>query len=783
MKLIRSTFRQIRKNIFYTGINISGLAIGVACSLLIWIWVINELSYDKFHKKGDRIYRLIQDMDFKEPVSWAINQGPLGPALVKDFPEIEEFTRYKFSRRILETSKSRFREPGAYVDPGFFKIFSIKVLHKMSDEPFKDNRSILLSKKLANKYFPDKNPLGKEINLSDDYTFVVSGVFDDIPLNSHLYFDYLLPMTFAKEIGISVDRWNNSTFFTYLLVSENTSKETINKKIKHYLDDKPTLEKNTILRVQALHDIYLKSNHDFDFVSGNIQHVRIFFSIAIIILLLACINFMNLNTARATRRAKEMGIKKVIGANRGILIKQKLFETFIQTLISMGIAIILIVLLQPYFNNIANKTLVFNLLEPRIFATIIGVLIFSTLVSGIYPAIVHSLFNPSEAIKGSNVKGASNTLFNKSLVIFQFFISAVMIVCTIVIFKQIQYLQNKDLGYKRDNILTFYMSDGFNKNFSSIKSELLQSPYIKNITRVNSTPDNGYTFSNTLWEWEEKIADKAILFRNNYIGLDFFKTFEIDIAEGRAYSREYLTDTISSIIINETAARAMDLKNPVGKRMRYHKNDYYHTIVGVVKDFNYGSLKHEIEPMILWFKPNYSPLICVKIDPDHSESAIKLLEEKWDEFDKKNPFNYAFIDAMYKNQYKGESSILELVIIFAIIAVLISCLGLFGLTSFVVERKYKQIGIRKVFGAGIANINKGLLIYFLKWVVIANIFALPFSWLIMSRWLNEYAYHIHFSCWIFIGSFLISLVIAFLTIVVQTTNAAMKNPIKTLRYE
>ncbi len=783
MKLIRSTFRQIRKNIFYTGINISGLAIGVACSLLIWIWVINEVSYDKFHKKGDRIYRLIQNMDFKEPVSWAINQGPLGPALVKDFPEIEEFTRYKFSRRILETSKSRFHEPGAYVDPGFFKIFSIKVLHKMSDEPFKDNRSILLSKKLANKYFPDKNPLGKEINLSDDYTFVVSGVFDDIPLNSHLYFDYLLPMTFAKEIGISVDRWNNSTFFTYLLVSENTSKETINKKIKHYLDDKPTLEKNTILRVQALHDIYLKSNHDFDFVSGNIQHVRIFFSIAIIILLLACINFMNLNTARATRRAKEMGIKKVIGANRAILIKQNLFETFIQTLISMGIAIILIVLLQPYFNNIANKTLVFNLLEPQIFATIIGVLIFCTLVSGIYPAIVHSLFTPSETIKGSNVKGASNTLFNKSLVIFQFFISAVMIVCTIVIFKQIQYLQNKDLGYKRDNILTFYMSDGFNKNFSSIKSELLQSPYIKSITRVNSTPDNGYTFSNTLWEWEEKVADKAILFRNNYIGLDFFKTFEIDIAEGRAYSREYLTDTISSIIINETAARAMDLKNPVGKRMRYHKNDYYHTIVGVVKDFNYGSLKHEIEPMILWFKPNYSPLICVKIDPDHSESAIKLLEEKWDEFDKKNPFNYAFIDAMYKNQYQGESSILELVIVFAIIAVLISCLGLFGLTSFVVERKYKQIGIRKVFGAGIANINKGLLIYFLKWVVIANIFALPFSWLIMSRWLNEYAYHIHFSCWIFISSFLISLVIAFFTIVVQTTNAAMKNPIKTLRYE
>ncbi len=698
--LILNTLRLIKKNLFFSGINILGLSVGIACSLLIWLWVQNELSYDNFHKKGDRIYRLIQEMDFEKPVSWAINQGPLGPALVQDFPELEQFTRYMFSNRVLESGNTKFREPGAYIDPGFFDLFSIKLIQKMGNEIFPDNRSILLSEKLAIKYFPEENAIGKTLRLSDEDTFVVCGVFENVPKNSHLYFDYLLPMEYGKEIGFTVDRWNNSQFYTYLLASEGSTQEDINAKIKNYLDGKPTLEEHTILRVQKLADIYLKSDNDFDFVSGDLRLVQIFFVIALFLLLIACINFMNLNTARATRRAKEMGIRKVIGANRSNLINHNLFETFIQILISLIISVILIKIAQPGFNQIANKELLLNLFDPQIYLSLALILIICTLVSGIYPAIVLSLFNPSTTIKG-NVKGAGNALFTKSLVIFQFFISIVMIICTIVINKQISYMNNKELGYNNENVVIFRIPEAFKNRFETVRSELLQSPYIEDIVGVNAAPDQGYTYSNSLWTWDEMQTDKSILFRHNRVGDGFFRLFEMEITEGRTFLPDSQTDSIRSVILNESAVKAMGLKNPVGSRMKYHNNDYYHEIIGVVKDFNYGSLKNNIEPMAILYSKTNNYQVCAKINGEHLNEAISILENKWKEFEPNSAFEYQFMDQRFQNLFTSEKSVFRLVIIFAIIAILISCLGLFGLTSFVVERKNKEIGIRKVYGANI----------------------------------------------------------------------------------
>jgi len=781
--LIVTAIRVIKKNLFFSSINIIGLSIGIACSLLIWIWVQNELSYDKYHEKGERIYRLLQDMDYDIPVTWAINQGPLGPALVQDFPELESFSRYVFSNRVLETKNNKFREPGAYIDPGFFDIFSVNLIKKLGNEIFRDNRSVLLSEKLAQKYFPDEDPIGQNIILSDDFTFVVSGVFENIPKNSHLYFDYLLPMTYAKELGMSVDRWNNSMFYTYLLASEGSNQDLINSKIKTYLDDKPTLEKNTVIKLQALKDIYLKSNNDFDFVSGNLQYVQIFFAIAVFLILIACINFMNLNAARATRRAKEMGIRKVIGANKSNLINQNLFETFIQILISLILSIILIKLAQPSFNQIANKTLEFNLLNPQIFGTLLIILVLCTLISGVYPAIVLSMFSPAETIKGIGVKGSGNTLFSKSLVIFQFFISVVMIISTIVIQKQMSFIQNKDLGYNKENIVTFYMTDNINNNFENLKAELLQNPDIYEVARLSQAPDYGYTYTNSLWKWDGMLSEKAILFRHNTVGLDFFKLFEMEIIEGRTFSRNHSTDTLNTLILNETAVKAMGLKNPIGSRMKYVDDDFYHTVIGVVKDFNYGSLQNNIEPMILLHRRSNIYQVCIRIDETKTQDAIATIENKWNEIESNTPFDYQFLDQRFKVLYTSEKSVFKLVIIFAIIAIFISCLGLFGLTSYVIERKNKEIGVRKVFGANLMIINNQLLSYFLKWILIANIIAWPVSWIIMSRWLDGYAYHTKFSFWIFGMALLISLVISLTTIIFQSSKAASRNPIDILRYE
>jgi len=706
----------------------------------------------------------------------------LGSSLVQDFPELEKFTRFKFSGRLLENNGIKFRESGGYADPALFDIFSCKLLQKSEDSVFKDNRSIVLSESLAKKYFKDEDPIGKFLEVEDTYTFMVTGVFEDMPKNSHLWFDYLFPMSHGKEIGMSVDRWNNSTFYTYILVKDGTSNTAINEKICHYLDDKPTLEENTELRLQAISDIHLYSNFDFDFASGDIKYVRIFMLSAIFILVLACINFMNLASARSIKRAKEIGVRKVTGATRYQLITQNLAETFLQVFIAIVVSLILVKFTLPYFNEIANKELVFNILNLNLLISLFIILLTCIIISGLYPAIQISLFNPLHALKGGNVKGAYSSIFSKALVVFQFLISVILIIGVITVRKQLHYFQNKKLGYEKEHVLTFRMEDNVFSNYDQFKAELLQSPYIKDVTRMAATPDGGYIWSNTLFSWEGISSDKKILFRNNTIGYDYFKTFKMNIVEGRAFSKSHPTDTISSLIINQTAAKSMGMDNPIGQRMQYDDGDYF-TVIGVVEDYNFVSLENKVEPLILWLNPNNCGTVCIRIDKNNYQHAINFIGEKWDEYKKENPFDYTFLNARLESMYTPEQEIFRIITYFTILAILISCLGLFGLTSFMVQCKMKEIGIRKVFGGSLGNINIYLIKYFLKLVLIANILAWPISWYLMSQWLNNYAYRTNISFWVFMLAFFFSCSIALLTVIFQTTKASRNNPIDILRYE
>ncbi|PKP33915.1 MAG: hypothetical protein CVU00_09145 [Bacteroidetes bacterium HGW-Bacteroidetes-17] len=779
---LKSALKSFKHGLFYNCINIFGLALGIACSVLILLWVSHEFSYENFNPKKDHVYRVIQDMDFEKPVSWAINQGPLGPSLVKDFPEIEKFTRFKFSGLTLEYNDTKFRERGGYADHDFFDIFGCNLILRSGDSVFKDNRSIVLSEKLAKKYFRDENPIGKTLKVTNEYFFMVTGVFKDVPENTHLWYDYLLPMSFGKERGMSVDRWNNSTFYTYLLIADGFNESQINEKICHYLDDKPILEKNTELRLQPLSAIHLYSNVDFDFASGDIKYVRIFMIVAIFILVLACINFMNLSSARSIRRAKEIGIRKVIGASRFHLINQNLTETSFQVFISIFIALILVKFALPSFNNIAGRELIFDLSDANLIIGLLFVFFICIIMSGLYPAIQISLFNPIQILKGGTVKGSQNSSFIKMLVLFQFLTSVTLIISVITIQKQLIYLQNKKLGYNKEHVLNFGMTGEFFSKYDNIKAELLQNPYIKDVTQMVAYPNEGYAFSNTLFTWEGMKSGKEILFRNNLVGYDYFKTFQMKIVEGRDFSKNYPTDTIDALIVNQTAVKSMGMENPIGQRLKYNNQDYF-TIVGVVEDYNFSSLKNKVEPLILWLKPAECGQISIRIDQNNYQNAISFIEQKWKEYVKDASFRYNFMDERLNNMYTSERESAKIITYFAILAILISCLGLFGLTFYMISQKMKEIGIRKVFGGTIGDIYVYLTKTFLKWVFIANLVSWPVSWYLMNKWLDNYAYHTQINIWTFMLALGITLLIALLTILYQTIKASNSKPIDVLRYE
>lgn len=780
---LKIAFRNLIRHKGFSFLNISGLAIGMVCTILILFWVQHELSYDRYHTNGKRIYRILQHIKYAEVVTWAINQGPLGPALKEEIPEIEEQARFCFAQWRMKHNDRVYIDLGGYADPSLLKMFTFPFVKGHPETALSDPKSAVLTETLARRIFGEDDPLGKVINVEDKFDLRITGILKDIPDNSNFRFKFLANMNFAKEEGRTVGEWKNSHFTTFVQLAENVSMEDVNAKIYSFLDSKPTLEDWEKLSLQSLHEIRLASGIGYDsFGSGNARYVIIFATAAFFILLIACINFMNLSTARSLLRSKEVGLRKVVGAFRGQLVRQFLGESIFQSLIAMILAVGLVDLLLPAFNQLAQKEFVSSLFaRPDILIGLFVITLFTGTVAGIYPAFVLSGFRPVSVFKGTVLASRRRSFFRKVLVVFQFCVAVVLMIGSLVIYSQIHFMQNKDLGYDKENLVTLAMNVNVQKKYEVFRNELLAHPNVLNVTRTSGLPHFGYKFSNSRWNWEGKDPNKDILFRANFVDYDYLEALSAQIIEGRNFSKNYSADELT-LIINEASQKAMDFEEPIGKKVSVGE-DYVFTIIGVVEDFHYVSLHSEIEPLILLLYPDECSSILVRIRSENTPQTLKFMGSVWKRLAGDFEYNYRFLNERLDAMYRSEQRVGVIITLFTILAVFISCLGLFGLASFMALRRTKEIGIRKVLGAKISSVVVLLIKEFSKWVIVANMIAWPLSYFVLDRWLQAFPYRTDIKLWLFLGTGLATFLVAILTVSYQSIRAAIANPVESLRYE
>ncbi|MFC1724179.1 ABC transporter permease [candidate division KSB1 bacterium] len=784
---LKIAIRNIKRNKGFSFINITGLAVGIACFVLILIWVQHELSFDGFHVNKDRTFRLLQHIKYNEIVTWAITQGPVAPGLKKDFPEIEDFTRISYTTRRFIINNEAYQSRGMFVDPGFFKIFSIKLLEGNPETVFKNPHSVVVTQDFARTLFGNEDPLGKVVNVNKTTDVTVTGIIENPPDNTHLRFNYLLTMEYALEAGRTVNIWTNSHFVTYLLLKKNVIGEDFEKKIYNFLDDKPTLEEWEKLSLQPLTKIHLSSGIGFNNSGGgSVQYIIIFSAAALFILILACINFINLTTARSTLRAKEIGLRKVAGAKRNQIIRQFLGESVVLSVIALLFAVLICLLVLPVFNHLSGKNFSKEIFFSK--GLILQMLLitgFAGLAAGGYPALLISAFKPASVVRGLKQSGVGNMIFRKVLVVFQFVVSVVLLIGTLVVFAQINYMQNKDTGFNKENLMYIRLSNSNISKHEEYKNELKRYPGIIEITAANSFPTYGISFSNSLWNWEGKTEKTDVLFTTNIVDYDYFKTFGIDILEGREFSRNFASDS-AALVINEKAMNLMGFNNPVGKKITYGRTGDTQTdyrIIGVVRDFNFLSLHSEIGPQVIVLAPEYDRYIFARISGENTTETIGFMENKWKEFGFDYSFDYGFIDESFQSLYTGEKQIGDLLKYFTVLAVIISCLGLFGLASFMTVQRTKEIGIRKVLGANISSILLLFTKEFNKCVLTANIVAWPLAYYFMYKWLGNFAYRTDLKLWIFFAAGFVSILISILTVSYQAVRSARSNPVDSLKHE
>ncbi|NOR15615.1 MAG: FtsX-like permease family protein, partial [Candidatus Aminicenantes bacterium] len=774
--------RNLARHKGYSFINITGLAIGMACCILILLWVQDELSFDRFHENGRNIYRVLQNINFSDhSTTWAINQGPLGPSLEQEYPEIVNYTRYSRRRLRFNYGEKTFEEIAAMADGSIFEMFTFPLLRGDPATALSDPFSIVLTNEMAKKYFGDEDPIGKILRADNKWDFLVTGIMEEVPHNSHIRFEFIIPFVFGKELEYSVDRWNNSQFTTYVELQEGIAVEEVISKISGHLFDKPTIEKDATLTLQPLSRIHLYSNYEFDAPHGDMTYVLIFSLVAFFILLIACINFMNLTTARSGNRAREVGMRKVSGAYKSDIIKQFFGESLLLAFLALVISVVLVLLLLPVFNNLAAKELsLMGMGSPWLLAGLLVISLLTGVLSGIYPAFFLSAFQPVKVLKGSSHSKTQGALFRKALVVFQFSLAILLLVCTTIVYNQLNYMSSKKLGYDKEHLLYFGMRGEMREKFDAVKSQLQQNPNIVTVSAGSNVPTYGYNFSNSLWKWEGQNPDEEILMRATFVDEGFFKTLGMEMVEGREFSREFSTD-VEAVVVNQTAVSAMNMSSAVGKGLS--QGDFKSQIVGVVKDYHFRSLRQDIDPIILIFSSEYSNVLFARLRGENMPQTIGYLEEVWNKFAPGYDFSYSFMDEALDDLYRAEQRTGTIFQYFSFLAILISCLGLFGLASFMAEQRTKEIGIRKVLGATVSSIVLLLSKDFTKWVLVANLVAWPVAYYAMHRWLQGFAYRIPVSWWAFLLAGLLALMIALFTVSFQAVKTALTNPVDTLKYE
>ncbi len=771
--------RMMRQKVF-SFINIAGLAIGMAVCILILLWVQDELSYDRFHQNAENIYRVVMN-DQRYGMVWPVVSIPLGPALRQEFPEITDSVRIFDFIGLATRGEKKFDEIGAFVDPSFFNIFSFKFVEGDSRTALQDPTSIVLSQGLAKKIFGNEDPIGENLKLNNDLDLNVTGVIEDMPQNSHLHLAFLASFKIFEQKDRDPTNWGRFQVYTYIQLQDHTLMESVKKKIagilqEHGVRSGPKLELEPMTRIH----LYAQDG------GGNILYVYIFSIIAIFILVIACINFMNLTTARSSTRTKEIGMRKVTGAQRTDLIKQFLGESVLISLIALAFAIVLVILMLPAFNDLANKQMTFfpdN--SGNLIPGFLGIVIFTGLLAGGYPAFFLSSFKPSNILRGSltpTSRGKQKTLFRKALVVFQFAISVFMIISTLVIFRQLHFISNRNLGFQKKHVLSIPMRGNSSQVYEAFKSELLRDPGIQNVTAVSESPivigkiHMGY-------EWEGKDPDKESRMYEILVDHDFVNTMNMTIVQGRDFSREYTTDASKAFILNEAAVKYMDIESPVGKDFSFGAREG--TIIGIVKDFHFRPLHEEIEPLVMFIEPEKFNYLCIKIESEVSglPGIIEYIERLWKKFEPSFPFSYNFLDETFDWLYRSEQRTGRIFGYFTFLAIFVSCLGIFGLAAQISEQRAKEIGIRKVMGASVSGIALLLSKDFMKWIMIANVIAWPSAYYAVKKWLQNFAYRANLGVEIFIFAFTIAFFIALITVSFQVIRVALSNPVDSLRYE
>jgi putative ABC transport system permease protein len=803
---LKISFRNLKRDKIYSFINIFGLAVGIACCLLILLYVQNELGYDKFHKNADQIYRINTHIKFgSKEMDVPLTADIMGPTLKKDYPQVEDYTRiYTFNgnKQIKNKNMYNIESSIAYVDSSFFKVFTFPALYGNTLTALDEPNSVVITSSMAKKYFGNTDVVGKTLDTKDDggKLYKITAVIKDMPHNSHLRFDFIFPMSNLNY------KWGNYTsfnFYTYLLLKKGTNYKEFEKKFDEYNDryvfpyaikflhlkSKDDFKKtgNKIEHsLTPLTDIHLYSNLMYEpSPSGNIEYVYILSAVALFILLIACINFMNLTTARSANRAREVGIRKVLGTERKNLITQFLLETILNVFFSVLVSLFIVYDVLPLFNHLTGKELPFaELFSIYILPLLILLPFLVGFMAGIYPAFYLSKFNPVEILKIKLHSGAKGGGLRNTLVVFQFVISIVLIICTIVIYKQLQYIQNKSLGYQKNQVLIIDDFYSLGNNAQAFKDEMLRFPGVTSATITGFLPIPSNRNNTSFFKDATMDPKNGFIMQKWIVDYDYIKTMGMQIIKGRNFSRDFGTDT-SAIILNETAAKILGYKNPLDKNIytieMEGKPAVYH-IIGIIKNFNFESLKQEIGPLGMKIGNNTS-MCSFKINVANVSNIIKQAENKWKALVPEMPFNYRFMDDAFNDMYQNEQRFGTTALVFSIITILVACLGLFGLAAFLAEQRTKEIGIRKVLGASTSSLLFMLSKEFLKWVLIANIIAWPLAYYFMNGWLQDFAYRINLSLGVFVLSGVIALIIALVTVSFQAIKAAIANPVKSLRYE
>ena len=776
-------FRNIVRHKTFAAINIAGLAIGMACSIFILLWVQNELSYDKFNKNADTIYRL--------PGGGATNSGPMVPELKAKIPAIKNFVRFSQpATTVFAMGGKSFEEKAVfYADSTLLQVFSFPLVAGNAESALMRPDAVLITEDMAKKYFGGEDPLGKILRRDNKDNVVVTGVLKNIPANSHLQFDFIMPFSAIAQSDwrLKDNIWASYDFYDYIQLDPSfkatpaalaaLGKEATKIVAEHIKENTPTIT------LQPLGDIHLRSNyHDNLPGQGSIQYVNTFFIVALFILAVACINFMNLATARSARRAKEVGLRKVVGAGRVQLIGQFLGESLFISFIALFIAVGIVYLLLPFFNILAGKELSIQLLDGKLIALLLGIALFTGLVSGSYPALFLSGFKPVNVLKGNMKMSGGNLSFRNGLVVLQFVVSIVLLAGTALVYRQLNFIKNRNIGYNKSNLLYMPITGEMVGKERALRAELKTNPLTANFTTI-SDPISNMGSSTTGVEWVGKTEeDKDIWFSKTWVSDHFFDVLQMKMASGRGLSTTDFADS-SNYVINETAAKIMRMtpSTAVGQPVTF--NGDKGMIVGVVKDFNYKPVHAAIEPMILAFNKWNIGSVIVRTEPGKTEATIQALGKISKALNPSFPFSYGFVDQDINNLYKGEQQMGSLFNVFAIIAIFISCMGLYGLSAFMAEQRTREIGVRKVLGASIFNVVYLLSSGFTKLILISIVIAIPIAWFAVNKWLGGFAYRIDVGWAVFLIASVGALAIAWVTVSYESIKAAIVNPVKSLRSE